>query len=159
MTVSRRHVVASIGAGLASGVTAVASDPKARINLDRFETLVTRVADGWNANDAAHAASAFSADAIYSEPPDKQLYVGREAIYRFFGGETGREYPMHMTWHHLSFNEKHQTGAGEFTFGWPDGQVHGMVSLRLTAGLISNWREYFYESDKNWQDFQGGNRF
>ena len=43
------------------------------------------IADGWNAGHARTAADCFSAEAIYVEPPDKQLYRGRAALYEFFG--------------------------------------------------------------------------
>ncbi len=44
-----------------------------------------RVAAGWNEGDARAAADCFTDDAIYSEPPGRQLYEGREALYEFFG--------------------------------------------------------------------------
>lgn len=138
---------------------AVAREPGRRLDDTGFVVLVNEVAAGWTANDARRAANAFHPDAIYSEPPDKQLYRGRETLFRFFGGEQGRPYRMAMTWHHLSFDEASQVGAGEFTFAWEGGQVHGMVSIRVRDGLIANWREYFYESPLGWEAFQGANRF
>jgi hypothetical protein len=136
-----------------------AAGAETRTTHAQFERLLHQVADGWNANDAAKAADAFAADAIYSEPPAKQLYRGREALYKFFGGPQGRKEWMRMTWHNISFNETTQVGAGEFTYAWPGGQVHGVVSIRVRAGLIANWREYFYESPLEWEKFQGENRF
>lgn len=130
-----------------------------RLDEAGFHTLLQRVADGWNRNDAAYAAAAFHADAIYTEPPAKQLYKGRDQLFRFFGGPGGRDGFMRMQWHHLSFNEAAQTGAGEFTFAWDGGQVHGMVSIKVRDGLIANWREYMYRSDLPWAEFQGENRF
>lgn len=124
-----------------------------------FAELLTAVAAAWNANDASAAAALFTEDAIYTEPPDRQVYVGRAELFRFFGGESGREAGMHMRWHHLSFNADTQTGAGEFTFSWAGGQVHGMTSVQVRDGRIARWREYFYESPLRWEDFQGVNRF
>jgi hypothetical protein len=132
---------------------------EARTTEVQFERLLHQVADGWNANDARKAADAFAEDAIYSEPPDKQLYRGREALYKFFGGPQGRKEWMRMTWHHIAFNEKTQVGAAEFTYAWPGGQVHGIASIRVKDDLIANWREYFYESPLAWEKFQGANRF
>lgn len=143
-----------------SACTGLPSKPAPSGLSDRqFEALLERLAEAWNANDAALAASLFSVDAVYSEPPDRQLYVGREALYQFFGGEQGRSSWMRMDWHHISFNQRRQTGAGEFTFAWPGGQVHGMVSIRIEAGLISRWREYFHESDLNWDAFHKDSAF
>jgi len=139
--------------------TGIAADDSQHIGDQQFQNLMNQVSEGWNRNDATYAANAFAEGAIYSEPPDKQLYAGKKKIWEFFGGATGRNSAMHMQWHHLSFNEKTQIGAGEFTFSWPDGQVHGMVSIKIDNGLIKNWREYFYESNKDWEQFQGSNRF
>lgn len=127
--------------------------------LADFQQLMQTVAEGWRKNDAELAASAFGVNALYSEPPDRQIYRGRQEIFEFFGGNEGRESWMSMTWHHLSFNETTSVGAAEFTFAWPEGQVHGMVSIRVEDGLIENWREYFYEAETEWEHFTRFNRF
>lgn len=124
-----------------------------------FESLLETVARGWNTDDARLAASAFASNAIYAEPPAKQLYIGRTQIFEFFGGDQGRSDWMKMVWHNASFNASTQIGAGEFTFSWPGGQVHGIVSIKVENGLISRWREYFYESDLDWSDFQRPSSF
>ncbi|HYC71783.1 MAG TPA: nuclear transport factor 2 family protein [Opitutaceae bacterium] len=144
---------------LAVSAPAAESRPAAPLDLDGFCALAGRLAAAWNANDARTAADAFTEDAIYTEPPDRQVYRGREALFRFFGGEKGRATAMRMTWHHLSFNPVTQVGAGEFTFAWPGGQVHGMVSIRVRDGKIERWREYFREAALEWEEFQGVNRF
>ena len=138
-----------------SGRITAASD----FGYAEFQGLLQSVADGWSANDATLAASAFAVNAIYSEPPDRQIYRGRKEIFEFFGGENGRDGWMSMTWHHISFNEVTAIGAAEFTFEWPDGQVHGMVSIRVEDGLIANWREYYYEAEADWNHFTRFNRF
>lgn len=120
---------------------------------ESFRQLLETLATGWNTNDASLAASVFAEDAVYVEPPDKQLYVGKEAIYEFFGGENGRDDWMRMQWHNVAFNEVEQVGSGEFTFSWDGGQVHGMVSVTVRRGKIELWREYFYDSDLNWDEF------
>ena len=63
----------------------------------QFNQVLQIIADGWNEGNASKAANCFSADAIYIEPPDKQVYHGREALYDFFGGDEGTDLPMHMT--------------------------------------------------------------
>jgi hypothetical protein len=65
---------------------------------------------------------------------------------------------MKMTWHHLIFDEQKQIGSGEFTFEY-GGKVHGMVIIKITNGKISNWREYWYESNLDWEKFIGENKF
>jgi hypothetical protein len=132
--------------------------PRAGLTSDEFATLMQTVAAGWNEGDARKAANCFTEDAIYTEPPDKQKYKGREALFKFFGGDQGRKDQMKMTWHHLIFDETKQTGAGEFTFEY-GGKVHGMVIIKITGGKISNWREYWYESPLDWEQFMGENKF
>ena len=116
------------------------------------------LADSWNKGDARKAADYFSEDAIYSEPPDKQLYKGRAELFKFFGGNEGRKSAMKMTWHHLVFDEQKQVGAGEFTFEFGS-KVHGVAMVKINEGKISHWREYWYESDLDWQKFIGENKF
>jgi hypothetical protein len=130
----------------------------AGLKAAEFERLMQTVAEGWSEGNARKAADCFTQDAIYTEPPDKQFYRGRDALFKFFGGAEGRESQMKMTWHHLMFNEEKQVGAGEFTFEY-GGKVHGMVAVKITGGKISNWREYWYESDLDWERFVGDNRF
>lgn len=124
----------------------------------QFRQLMNTLADGWNTGNARQAAECFTEDAIYVEPPDKQIYRGRAELYRFFGGDQGRRDAMSMTWHHLLFDPEQQIGVGEFTFvyGTP---VHGMVIVRVRDGKISNWREYWYESPLGWAEFTRTNPF
>ena len=134
-----------------------ATNPQ-RFNATDFEKLMNTVAEGWTEGNAKKAADCFTEDAIYAEPPDKQMYKGREELFKFFGGNEGRKSQMKMTWHHLMFNDQNQIGAGEFTFEY-GGKVHGMVIVKLTNGKISNWREYWYESNLDWEKFIGENKF
>ncbi|MGH9755864.1 MAG: nuclear transport factor 2 family protein [Blastocatellia bacterium] len=87
-----------------------------KITAAQFDTLMRTVADGWNEGNAKKAADCYTEDALYTEPPDKQVYAGREALYEFFGGDKRPEPPMKMTWHHLAFDEESQIGFGEYTF-------------------------------------------
>lgn len=122
-----------------------------------FETLMNTVASGWNEGDARKAADCYAEDAIYIEPPDKQLYRGREALYEFFRGVKPAP-PTRMVWHHLSFNAESQVGFGEYTFHG-NSRYHGIVVVKLRDGKISRWREYQYKSDRPWEDFVGESRF
>ncbi len=142
----------------AAVLSACAEKSRDELSASEFETLMQTVAEGWNASDARKAADCFTEQAIYTEPPDKQIYKGRDALFKFFGGDEGRKEPMKMTWHHLVFDEKKQVGAGEFTFEY-GGKVHGIVIVKVTSGKISNWREYWYESALDWERFTGENKF
>jgi hypothetical protein len=128
------------------------------ISSAQFHHLMHTVADGWNEGDARKSADCFSEDAIYIEPPEKQLHHGRAELYEFFGGDAGTDRPMHMTWHHLAFDEAAQIGFGEYTFQM-HGRYHGIVVVRVEAGLIRNWREYQVPSELNWEEFTNQNAF
>jgi hypothetical protein len=123
-----------------------------------FERLMQTVAQGWNEGSAHKAADCFSEDAIYVEPPDKQLYHGRAELYQFFGGDAGTDLPMKMTWHHLAFSEEEQIGFGEYTFQL-NNRYHGIVVVKLESGLIKHWREYQYRSELSWEEFTAHNPF
>ena len=116
------------------------------------------LAEAWNAGDSRRAADCFTVDAVYTEPPEKQLYRGHEALYRFFGGAEGRPGQMTMHWHHLAFDEQTSIGFGEFTFTYGS-TVHGITIVRLRGGKIAHWREYWYESALPWDQFIRANPF
>lgn len=63
-----------------------------------------------------------------------------------------------MTWHHLVFDPAQQVGVGESTFRYRI-QTHGLVIVKISNGLIVNWREYEVESSLPWDKFVGRNRF
>ena len=129
-----------------------------KLSTNEFNQLMQTVADGWNEGNARKATDCFSEDAIYVEPPEKQLYHGRAELYEFFGGDNGTDLPMKMTWHHLAFNEEEQVGFGEYTFQL-HGCYHGIVVVKIVAGLIKAWREYQYRSELNWEEFTIQNPF
>ena len=128
------------------------------LTTSEFEHLMRTIADGWNEGNAGKAANCFSTDAIYVEPPEKQLYHGRAELYEFFGGDAGTDIPMHMTWHHLAFNETAQVGFGEYTFEM-HGRYHGTVVVKVESGSIKHWREYQYQSELTWDKFVSQNPF
>jgi ketosteroid isomerase-like protein len=140
------------------GMNANSSGPAIKITVAEFKSLMQTVADAWNEGDAKKAADCYTEDAIYTEPPDKQVYVGRKALYEFFGGDRKPEPPMKMIWHHLAFEEASQIGFGEYTFQM-NHRYHGIVIVKIRSGKISNWREYQYKSDLEWRDFAGKNDF
>src|SRR6266496_2559675 len=131
--------------------------PSSKIGAARFRSAMQTVAEGWNRGDAKLAASCFAENAIYSGPPSRP-HRGRKALYEYFGGAAGRELPMHMTWHNLTFDPAQQIGAGEYTFRYRK-QTHGLVIVKFANGLINNWREYEVESELPWDQFVGDNRF
>ncbi len=118
-------------------VTASSHPSTSRTSDREFEKLMQTLAEGWNDGNAVKAADCFTEDAIYTQPPDKQLYKGRAALFKFFGGNEGRKSQMKMTWHHLTFNPRTQIGTGEFTFEY-GGKVHGMVIVLHSELVFSD---------------------
>jgi hypothetical protein len=116
-----------------------------------FEKLMTTIAEGWNSGNAKIAVECFSEDAIYIEPPDKQLIQGRDELYTYFGGDAGAE--MKLTWHNLFFNEAKQSGAGEYTFEMNGIIHHGMVVVDIKNDKITFWREYDVAGNLSYEDF------
>jgi SnoaL-like domain len=128
------------------------------ITFDDFKKLIQTISSGWNEGNARKSANCFSEDAIYEEPPAKQLYHGRAELYEFFGGDQGTDIPMKMIWHHIAFNEAEQIGFGEYTFEM-HGRYHGIVVVKVQDGLIKNWREFQYPAELVWDEFTKHNPF
>jgi hypothetical protein len=129
-----------------------------KITIAQFKNLMNTLAAAWSEGNPEKASDCYTEDALYTEPPDKQVYAGRKALYQFFGGDTKPEPPMKMTWHHLAFDETSQIGFGEYTFQM-NNRYHGIVVVKIRGGKISNWREYQYKSDQKWREFVEKNDF
>ena len=136
-----------------------AEDKDILLNNVQFESLLNCVSNGWNTNNARQAADCFSDDAVYIEPPDRQLYIGREMLFKFFGGTEGRINPMKMTWHHIVFDSAKQVGMSEYTFAYKGKKTHGIVLVKVKNGKIYRWREYQYRSNMKWDEFIGESQF
>ena len=106
-----------------------------------FKELMDRVARGWSTQNTDLALSAFAPDALYTEPPDLQIYRGHSELRPFFDAVTKGS---SMIWHHLWFNPSTQTGSGEYSFhkGGRTTAVHGVAVIELVNGKIFRWREY-----------------
>ena len=135
------------------------SEAGTKITQHEFIQLLNTFSKGWNNNDARMAAECFTEDAIYIEPPDQQLYRGKNELFEFFGGKEGRKSPMNMTWHYVIFDEASQIGTGEYTFAYKGRLTHGIVILQISGARIRRWREYQYRSQMEWKDFIGQSRF
>jgi hypothetical protein len=123
-----------------------------KITETQFQSLMHTISDGWNEGNARKSSNCFREDAVYVEPPEKQLHHGRIELHEFFGGDAGPDRPMKMAWHHLAFNEAEQAGFGEYTFEM-HGRYHGIVIVKVENGLIKYWREYQYQSGLSWEEF------
>lgn len=115
------------------------------------------IARSWSSGDARTAADCFAEDIVYMEPPDRQRYVGRPALYELSGGDDPS--PMSMTWHHLVFDPEQQIGCGEYTFHGRR-RFHGLVIVHVHGGRIRRWREYqYHDDDRDWTAFVGDSHF
>jgi len=152
---SRRTVL--FGASALVAQPALGRDAAPGLDAMGFRALLNQVAKGWNSGDALLAAAAFAEDAIYTEPPDRQRYVGRAALVRFFAGD-GQPKRMTMTWHYRAFDDAAQVGFGEYSFALPDDgfQAHGITTVAVRDGLIASWREYQTRSSLPFETFAGG---
>jgi SnoaL-like domain len=122
-----------------------------------FRAILDTVAAGWNSARSDLAAGCFAEQAVYMEPPNRQLYRGRSAIRSFFAGSIEPARPDRMRWHAMAFDSVSQIGFGEYTYSGRQ-NYHGIVVVQLSAGLIQNWREYQYASPLSWEDFVGPSR-
>ena len=126
------------------------------ITVSRFRRLLERLADCWNRGDPAAAAACFTRDAVYVEPPDRQRYIGRDALEAFFRGDGVEPRPMSMTWHHSAYDPDRGMGFGEYSFSIPGRfAAHGVAIVTVRDGLIATWREYQYPSPLLFLDFAG----
>jgi hypothetical protein len=55
-----------------------------------FFAIMRTVSDGCNEGNASKAADCFTDDAVYVEPPNRQVYVGRKAIYFFWADRNSQ---------------------------------------------------------------------
>ena len=121
----------------------------------QFVGLLETMADGWRRRDYEQTAACFAADVRYS---DSQRYAwrGRDALLAFFKNDDGRE--QQVTWHNVLFDEEAQLGAAEYTYVGTH-QYHGLVLVKVSAGLVTHWREYQHVTDVPWETFTEATRF
>jgi hypothetical protein len=145
--------------GLSDPQTSPASSckPRSRMSSADFELVLQTLREAWMAGNAQKAAECFTKSAIVSIPPSIGA-VGRDNLAPFFGGDSKHESPRQIEWHHIVFDPAQQIGAVEYTIQrrLP---VHGVVMIKLSDGLIGNWRQYAIASDMPWEKFAGINVF
>lgn len=116
-------------------------DADRHFDRNAFDRLLQRLADAWASQDAVGAASLFTDDAVYMEPPDQQLFVGRAQLEAYFSPLRPGTY---LQLHHVSFDAQTGIGAVEFSFGTDESPTadHGVAIVEIRDGLIATWREY-----------------
>ncbi len=122
------------------------------LNSTEAEELLNRLSTAWSDCDAAAAADCFTSEAVYMEPPDRQLFTGRDQLTAYFSPlEPGTYLDVQEFW----FDKRSQTGAMEFTFGTigADSADHGVVVLAFRQRKISSWREYLPKGPSAFSEF------
>jgi len=130
--------------------------PTEHMSTEEFGHLMETVRKAWLEGDAERAVTCFSPTAIFSVPPTPGL-IGRESISKVFASGQHPELKR-LDWHHLIFDPAQLTGAVEFTIERRI-PTHGVIIIKISRGLISNWREYATASDLTWEKFRGMNDF
>ncbi|MDX1449643.1 MAG: nuclear transport factor 2 family protein [Acidimicrobiia bacterium] len=118
-----------------------------------FVDLLDRLAAAWAAPDPVAAADCFTDDAVYMEPPDRQLFVGREQLLAYFWPlEPG----TYLRFHARAFDEAGQVGFAEWTFGMDGKDVAdtGVAVVEVRDGRIATWREYHVKGPADWDRFR-----
>lgn len=112
-----------------------------------------QLAGGWREQDTERALACFTPDAIYSEPPDIQIYRGHAQLRPYFAALKPGTL---MSFEHLWFDEDSQTGAGEYTFGSRGADLadHGVAIVELRDGQIAVWREYQRKGPLDFKEFK-----
>ena len=130
----------------------VGCQTKDNLNEQQFKTLLHQLATAWTEQNTVQALVFFTDSATYMQPPDQQLYQGREQLQKYFGAlKPGTVMYFHQIW----FDAQTQTGVGEFTFGNRASQhaVTGTAVVALKKGRIHHWREYFIQGPKDFKQF------
>lgn len=120
-----------------------------------FRSLLERLADGWRRRDYVQVAAAFAPDVRYADPV-RYAFADRAALHAFFTADDGR--PQRIAWYTVLFDEERQIGAGEYTYEGTH-RYHGVVLVRVAAGLITHWREYQHVDARPWAEFISGTGF
>jgi hypothetical protein len=86
------------------------------------------------------------------QPPDEQLFDGRDELLAYFAPlEPGTYLRLDNLW----FDEGRQRGTVEFTFGVGDQDPvdHGMSVVDVADGRIRAWREYLVKGPADQERF------
>jgi hypothetical protein len=122
-----------------------------------FEAIMKAYGDAREAGNARKASECFTEDALVSSPP-ATVHQGRETLFQLFGADRKDAAPVTIRWHNFVYDPKTEIGAVEFTIQYHL-QTHSVAFIKLSHGLISNWRQYDVASGTDWYRFVGENSF
>lgn len=141
-----------IAMALASCAATPSGDQETAMTRPEFEALMIRVSEGWTTGNTELALSAFTDDALYTEPPTFQMYRGAAELRIFFDRITPG---ATMIWQNLWYDKKTGFGAGEYSFknGGRTNAVHGVAVVEIADGKIRIWREYQQRGAIDFEEF------
>jgi SnoaL-like domain len=127
-------------------------DRENHLSIAGFREMMNRLADGWSQQNTDQALACFTEDAIYMEPPDIQFYKGHSQLRPYFAALKQGTF---MRFRNLWFDEGHQIGAGEYSFGEVNEPTanHGVVVVELRDRRIAFWREYQQKGPTSFERF------
>ncbi len=122
------------------------------MTTEGFRDLLERLARAWSTQDTDAGISCFTESALYTEPPDIQLYRGHDELRPYFAALTPG---TQMTFHTIAFDEGAQRGVGEYTFGHERSETadHGVAVVDVEDDRIAVWREYQRKGSASFDDF------
>lgn len=122
------------------------------MDTQAYMELMERLAHAWSTQDTEVGLACFTEDALYTEPPDIQIYRGHTELRPYFAALQPGTF---MRFHNLWFDENKQVGAGEYSFGMTDKPAadHGVVIIEIRDGKIAFWREYQRKGPTEFEDF------
>jgi hypothetical protein len=111
------------------------------VTVETFRELMERLAHAWSTQDTELGLSCFTDDAVYTEPPDIQIYVGHDQLRPYFAALTPGTF---MRFHTVAFDEDSARGFGEYSFGHERSPTadHGVAVVEVRGDRIATWREY-----------------
>jgi hypothetical protein len=123
------------------------------MEINEFSKLMSKLANAWMNRSTNTALECFKEDAIYMEPPDKQLYIGHVQLKPYF--DALRE-GVFFKFHNIMFNEQTQVGSCEYSFGNIKNEIcdTGVLVIELENNKIKFWREYQTKGSTDFNSFK-----
>lgn len=122
------------------------------MDAHEYRTLLERLASAWAARDPVAAVECFTENAVYMEPPDRQVFIGRDQLRAYF---SPLEPGTYLSLRNVAFDESDGVGMVEFSFGVSDRPTasHGVAVTVIEDGRIAIWREYWRSGPSAWDEF------
>jgi hypothetical protein len=122
------------------------------VTVESFRELMERLARAWSTQDTELGLSCFTEDAVYTEPPDIQIYVGHDQLRPYFAALTPGTF---MRFHAIAFDGSAQCGFGEYSFGHERSPTadHGVAVVEVRDDRIATWREYQRKGSSDFAEF------